>query len=267
MRNTIVKIYEQGRRLLAVGLLGAVLAACGATGATQGPQVTAAPAPTQAPQLAVEPTARPAATAAPVQVPQPTQAPQPTVTQPIPTPEFAAPSADTRAAADALLAKLRQAHAGAPVLVGITGVEGDYASALALPFGERPQYAFLKRAGAAWEVVFASSIVSGEVLGQAGVPASLTQTSDTSAIVDAWLSQLQDARGTGVEGDVEVEGIAGDYARVSFRPADPMVRDGFTAFLKRENGDWQQITGGTAFDTEALKQLGIPQELWAWPEA
>jgi hypothetical protein len=56
-------------------------------------------------------------------------------------------------------------------------------------------------------------------------------------------------------------------SRVLFSPADPTTQDGFTAFLKRENDSWKQLTGGTAFDEESLQQLGIPKALWTSPEA
>lgn len=172
------------------------------------------------------------------------------------------PQDESRAIGELVLTHLRPAQEGKGVLVGAIAVDGDFAAALALPQGDRPIYAFLQRDGAGWDVIEATSIPSGELLREKGIPESIMQTSEASVIVDNWMGQLQDPRGEGANGYVVVEAIAGDYARVGFTPADPQTRDGFTAFLHREGERWSQLTAGTTFDRESLGQLGIPQGLW-----
>ena len=83
-------------------------------------------------------------------------------------------------------------------------------------------------------------------------------SSDAVAVLDTWTAQLHDPCGERLDGYVVVDGIAGDYARVQFVPADPTARDGFTAFLKQESGGWKQLTGGTAFDQQNARPAGHP---------
>ena len=262
------------RGFLSVAVLGMALVACGTTPAAQQP--TAAPATaavaTSMPSATTEPTLAPAVAEPTAGAERPTAAPtvalatavpvEATQAAPMPTPTFAAPTDETLPIAKAALAAVKGAGAGSPVVAGVTGVESDYAAVLALPFGQRPQYVYLQRKGGAWTVLQATSMPSSLALEQLGVPESLMSASDASAVMDAWMAQLQDPRGQGVEGSIVVEGVAGDYARVSFAPANPTKQDGFTAFLKRESDSWKQLTGGTAFDEGTLRQLGIPKELW-----
>jgi hypothetical protein len=128
---------------------------------------------------------------------------------------------------------------------------------------ERPQYVYLYRASGAWQTLLTTATPSSQTLQQLGVPQSLMLSSDATAVLDTWTAQLQDPRGEGLDGYVVVDGIVGNYARVQVTPADPTLRDGFTAFLKRENGSWKQLTGGTAFDAQTFDQFGIPPELRA----
>lgn len=195
-------------------------------------------------------------------MPQPTAAADATDALPQPTPTFAPPTTDYRAIAATVAKPTKEAYATTPLLVGVLGQDGDYAAALASPFGDRPQFAFLQRTDGAWKTIFVGSTPSSERLKQAGVSESLMSPSDTYAVIDAWMAQLQDPKGAGVDGYLEIAGIDGDYARGQFTPSDPSVQDGFTAFFKRQNDNWKQLTAGTAFTPTDLQQLGIPKALW-----
>jgi len=180
----------------------------------------------------------------------------------VPTPTFAPPGVDDKAIGEAAMTESQQAYADVPTVVGVIGSEGDYAAALAAPFKQRPQFVYLKRSGSGWETLFIGATPSGQQLASLGVPESLMSANDRYAVMDALVAQLQDERGEGVGGYLTVTGVAGDYARAEFAPIDPMVRDGFTSYLKRENDVWTQLSAGTAFFPEDLEKLGVPEELW-----
>ena len=59
---------------------------------------------------------------------------------------------------------------------------------------------------------------------------------------------------------IEVEKVAGDYARVMVTPKDGQT-DGALVFLKREKGVWRGLTIGTGFDPDDLAKLHIPASL------
>jgi hypothetical protein len=61
---------------------------------------------------------------------------------------------------------------------------------------------------------------------------------------------------------VEVEAIDGEYTRVNLVPLDRSL-DAITSFYKRTGSDWVWLTGGTAFDVDILREMGIPEGvLW-----
>ena len=163
----------------------------------------------------------------------------------------------------------KQNNPNRPTVVGITGIEGEYAAAVAYPFGERPHYIYLQRTAGTWQVLMATAIPSSNALQQAGVPASLGSSSDADLLIGGFVGtyaeQMQPPRTTGLEGTVVVEGQIGDYARLFFTPADPATVDPLTAFWQRKDGRWQQLTAGSGFDEAMLQQFGIPPQLWKKP--
>lgn len=125
-----------------------VLTGCGAAA----PQTTR-------PQAAA--TAGSAAIATAVSALAPTAAP---TAIPQPTPTFAPPRSEDRTIADLLLKPTKESYPDTPVLIGVLGIEGDYAAALSSPFGQPPQFAWLKRESSGWRTVFLGSSPSGPQL-------------------------------------------------------------------------------------------------------
>lgn len=137
-------------------------------------------------------------------------------------------------------------------MIGVTGLDGDYAAALASLRGQRPLFVYLHRQGGAWDVIEATSIPSGEVLSQLGVPDSITLADDAYSIIDLALARQQDTRGDGLNG----------YAASKVAPAQSEQLDDVTAFYKREGGAWAWLTGGTALPREQLSEMEVPEALW-----
>lgn len=59
---------------------------------------------------------------------------------------------------------------------------------------------------------------------------------------------------------IDVQAIDGDFARVEVDPVGDTAEPA-TAFLKRENGTWQVLTIGSAFDRDTYDQYKIPLSL------
>ena len=60
---------------------------------------------------------------------------------------------------------------------------------------------------------------------------------------------------------VEVERVAGDYARARAWPTRRAVTDPVWIFLKNDRGKWRGLVLGTAFTAHDYRRLGIPREL------
>jgi len=158
-------------------------------------------------------------------------------------------------------------YARTPLAIGLIDVAGEYASALALPRGQRPIFVYLRWAARRWQVAEATSMPSSDLLRQRGIPESLWQASDAYYVINGALAQLQDIRGNGTNGYITRPRIAGDYARFWTAPAASENLDTVTMFFKREGSAWSFLTAGSAFPEEGLRSLGVPQELWAYGES
>lgn len=99
-------------------------------------------------------------------------------------------------------------------------------------------------------LLFALALVVGATVlaGSAGQGAK-----DIGAAAIASLEEI----GWDVEGfTAEMEAVAGDYARVRIDSVNPP--GGFTAYVQKQDDDWEVIAHGSAFNPEELKALGIP---------
>ena len=86
---------------------------------------------------------------------------------------------------------------------------------------------------------------------------------EQQAIIDATSQYITTSPDSAVKKvTVEVQKVDGDFARAYATPADGTATDPVFVFLRRENGAWQGVIFGTAFDSETYQQLGIPQSLW-----
>jgi hypothetical protein len=130
-------------------------------------------------------------------------------------------------------------------------VTGDKAVVLARPFGQDAVTVALVKSGNVWKVV----------------PATETPGGNNYTIIDLALKQYQDPRGNGMNVYVTRPRVSGDYARFWATPSLAENLDPTTAFFKRENGAWRFLTAGTAFPEDNLRELGVPQELWAYGES
>ena len=88
---------------------------------------------------------------------------------------------------------------------------------------------------------------------------SLLAGEDDQAIIAGTKKYLA-AEGYTAPMKIEVEKVAGDYARVLATPKDGQT-DAATVFLKREKGAWRGLTLGTGWDPEDLAKLHIPKSL------
>ncbi len=88
---------------------------------------------------------------------------------------------------------------------------------------------------------------------------SIFASSEEQAIIAATRKYLS-ANGYPQKMNVEVEKVAGSYARATVEPPDKSM-DQATVFLKRESGGWKVLTLGTGFDPEDLAKLHIPENL------
>jgi hypothetical protein len=104
-----------------------------------------------------------------------------------------------------------------------------------------------------WTLLVAA--VAGSLVG-AG---SLFAGEDDPAIIAATKKYLA-AESWTAPVKIEVEKVAGDYARVMVTPKDNQT-DGALVFLKREKGNWRGLTMGTGFDPDDLAKLHIPASL------
>jgi hypothetical protein len=162
---------------------------------------------------------------------------------------------------DAAYAAARAANPRAKIAVGLVDVAGDYAFALAQPFGQRPLFVYLARRGGAWQVVEATAIPSSAILRQRGVPEQLMVAGDAVAIFSV-LGQIQSLSGTGVNIYGTRPRVAGDYARLWLAPgASENLASGAVLF-RRSGGVWRFLTAGAAFGEDELRRLGVPQALW-----
>jgi len=168
---------------------------------------------------------------------------------------------------DAAYAAVRATNPQAKLAVGLVDVVGDYAAVEALPFGQRKIYVFLQRQANTWRVVEATSIPSAEVLRQRGIPEELLRASDRSIVIDLVLSNIQDARGQGMNSYITRPRVSGDWARFWVVPALNLQLDPATQFYRRVGGTWRFETGGSAFPEEQLREMGVPQELRPYGES
>jgi hypothetical protein len=83
--------------------------------------------------------------------------------------------------------------------------------------------------------------------------------SDNQAIIDATSAYVK-ANSAVANFTVQVEQVAGDYARARVSPTDGST-DPAWVYLKREGGAWQVLLLGTAFTPEDYQQFGIPESL------
>ena len=102
------------------------------------------------------------------------------------------------------------------------------------------------------------------VINLLGLPALLTACSsptgdEKQAIVQAIQQYLAEDTPAGPF-TVIVQQVDEPYARVLIEPEDGNAETA-TAFLKRDNGMWQVLTIGTAFDRETYDELEIPVSL------
>jgi hypothetical protein len=98
-------------------------------------------------------------------------------------------------------------------------------------------------------------------------PASETPGGTSYPIIVLALAQFQDLRGSGLNVYVTRPRVSGDYARMTAVPGAAENLDPPTVFFKRNNGVWSFLTAGTAFPEDNLRDLGVPQELWAYGES
>jgi hypothetical protein len=152
---------------------------------------------------------------------------------------------------DAAYNSLRASGQRAKLAVGIVDVTGDKAVVLARPFGQDAITVALAKSANVWKVV----------------PASETPSGNNYTIIDLALAQFQDLRGSGMNVYVTRPRLAGDYARMTAVPGPAENLDPPTVFFKRENGVWRFLSAGTAFPEDNLRELGVPQELWAYGES
>jgi hypothetical protein len=62
---------------------------------------------------------------------------------------------------------------------------------------------------------------------------------------------------------VQIQQIAGDWARVQVRPTPEQMIDPAWAFLQRQAGDWSVLGGlGTGFGPGFYGEHGIPDDIW-----
>jgi hypothetical protein len=99
-------------------------------------------------------------------------------------------------------------------------------------------------------------------------PAAPAAAPTPTAVVDSVTAAIQEAVAAHTSGGggaapfrMRVEGIEGDYARVTLVPNNPQTMEGGTLFLQRKEGGWQVIIAGSAFMPEELDALGIPAAL------
>jgi hypothetical protein len=181
---------------------------------------------------------------------------------PSPTPDAEpAPSVEAENPLSTAIGWAEQAHPSAPVLVSLVVEHEGYGAALALPFGYRLQHIFLRRQQGIWEVIAPPDSPSRERLLREGFPEAVLEHSDSHAVVETWMAQLQDPRGSGAHGSVRLEGMEGSYARVCFQPADLRHRDPVTEFLHHDGAKWHPPAVGTTFEPEMLRELGVPESL------
>ena len=236
------------RRMSTTGLLAIALSGCAprpsadaipTTVATPAPNATVAPSATAQATITVTP-------------------PAPTATPANQTPARLPSEAEAQAIGKASVAHLRKDHPTGNILVGSTAVVGEYAVALAQPFGSVDSYLFLKGSAANWQVVLATAKPGPDDLSKLGIPTSLMTDGAAVGTIRAMFAQMNDPQGQGVTGWFSVENLADGYAKVIFTPGDPTQMDGSIAYLRDDGGTWIWLTAGTAFFPEDLDSLKIP---------
>ncbi|KAB8140999.1 hypothetical protein F8S13_20975 [Chloroflexia bacterium SDU3-3] len=93
------------------------------------------------------------------------------------------------------------------------------------------------------------------LLGACGGTTDATQ----AAIIEATRSYLASNAQVG-DVSIKVQKVEDTYARVLVDPTDDDAESA-TVFLKQQNGVWQVLTLGTAFDRETYDELQIPPDL------
>lgn len=195
-----------------------------------------------------------------------TEPPQPTIPLPPTAAPTASPSADMDAATeqallDAIWADLKPQYPATALLVGLTGIAGDYASALAFPADERPLFVYLQLGDGNWQVIQTTSIPSAVVLEELGVPAELTLETAQTAVQDAAAGYVGETFGS-IDGYLSYPRVATDHARLWLVPAAGADLEIALMFFEREGAAWQHLSSGSAFAPEDLQALGIPEALW-----
>jgi hypothetical protein len=82
---------------------------------------------------------------------------------------------------------------------------------------------------------------------------------ENEAIGKATLSGLEAIGWDVTNFTAETQAVAGDYARVRVESSNPP--GGFNVFLQRQQGSWQVIAHGSAFNPAELQALGIPDSV------
>ncbi len=207
------------------------------------------------------------ATVAVPTVPVPTATPAtPTIPLPPTAAPTATPSAELDAATeqallDAIWTDLKPQYPDTALLVGLTGVAGDYAAGQATPADERPLFVYLQQVDGNWQVIQATAIPSAVVLEEMGVPEALTLETPHTMVQDAAAVYVGDTFGA-IDGYLSYPQIAADHARLWLVPAAGADREIAQMFFEREGPAWQYLTSGSAFAPEDLQALGIPEALW-----
>lgn len=218
----------------------------------------AQPAPTaELVTVAVPTVTVPTSTAAPA---QPT-IPLPPTAAPTATPSSELDAATEQALLDAIWADLKPQYPETGLLVGLTGIFGDYAAAQATPDGERPLFVYLQRVDGSWQVIQATAIPSSVVLDELGVPEALTQETPQTMVQDAAVFYVRDTFGA-IDGYLSYPQVVADHARLWLVPAADANLEIALIFFEREGPAWQYLTSGSAFAPDDLQALGIPEALW-----
>lgn len=167
-------------------------------------------------------------------------------------------AAETQSIGTASIERLIQDQPETNVVAGAATVAGEYAVALAQPFGGEMSYVFLKGVADSWQVILVTTNPGPDQLRDLGVPASLMADGSALGVINTMIERLNDPRGQGVSGKLSLEKLADGYAKVIFTPEESMQMDSSISYLRDDDGTWTWLTGGTAFMPEDLDALGIP---------
>ena len=167
---------------------------------------------------------------------------------------------------DAAWSAVKPSYKQTPLMIGLVDVSGDYAWALAQPFGKDMLHVYLKRQGDAWKTLVTTPTPMPNDLKKFNIPQGLQQYSELFAVTIASLDRVQNPSGQGMDGYLTRVRVSGDFARLWTVPSQSVPLDSASTFYKRTGGTWRFLSAGTAFPEEDLRSLGVPQELWPYGE-